>query len=206
VIREKEVTYRSSGPPSSADGRRRDRRVATVMDVFFEYGHRGRAAARRAAPLEPPSRPVLRPPASVGCPPVTLPARPDEKGDPALFSAPVTDLDGSPWWRRAGRLHADERGYYSGFARTSRRATCAPWWSPTPTAGSRSPRSARRRTRSPPTGQPAAAPRGRLARLRPAHLHLLVQAPGYRRITTQLYFAAGLAGQRRLLGHQARNW
>jgi catechol 1,2-dioxygenase len=26
---------------------------------------------------------------------------------------------------------------------------------------------------------------------RPAHLHLFVQAPGYRRVTSQLYFAGG---------------
>ena len=125
--------------------------------------------------------------------PATLPTRPDEQGDPLVLSGQVTDLDGKPV---AGAeldvWQADSTGYYSGFApdipEGNLRAvvvadgegrfeinTVQPAPYQIPTDG--------------PTGKLIAAAGWHA--WRPAHLHLFVQAPGHRRITTQLYFAGG---------------
>lgn len=119
--------------------------------------------------------------------------RPDEKGTPLVFTGQVRDLAGVPV--AAAELdvwHADGEGYYSGFAPTFPRATSAASSSATTGAGSRSPPSSPPPTRSLPTD-----PTGKLIEAagwhpwRPGHLHLIVRAPGYRPITTQLYFEGG---------------
>jgi catechol 1,2-dioxygenase len=125
--------------------------------------------------------------------PATLPARPDEQGDPLVLSGQVTDLDGKPV---AGAeldvWQADSAGYYSGFAPDIPEGnlrgvvvaddegrfeinTVQPAPYQIPTDG--------------PTGKLIAAAGWHA--WRPAHLHLFVRAPGYRRITSQLYFAGG---------------
>jgi catechol 1,2-dioxygenase len=123
----------------------------------------------------------------------TLPMRPDETGTPLTFTGRVTDLDGNPI---AGAeldiWQADADGYYSGFAPhlpegnlrgvvaadeqghfEIRTVQPAPYQIPT----------------DGPTGQMITA--AGWHPWRPAHLHLLVRAPGHRQITTQLYFSGG---------------
>jgi catechol 1,2-dioxygenase len=123
----------------------------------------------------------------------TLPMRADEKGDRLVFAGRVTDLDGAPvggaeidFWQ------ADADGYYSGFAphlpegnlrgliSTDDQGlfeitTVLPAPYQIPTDG--------------PTGAMIAA--AGWHPWRPAHLHLMVRAKGYRQITTQLYFSGG---------------
>ncbi|PXY29956.1 catechol 1,2-dioxygenase [Prauserella sp. PE36] len=123
----------------------------------------------------------------------SLPARPDEKGTPLVFAGQVRDTDGNPV---AGAeldiWHADSEGYYSGFAPhlpdgnlrgvvvtdgqgRFEISTVQPAPYQIPTDG--------------PTGQLIEA--AGWHPWRPAHLHLIVRAPGHRPITTQLYFEGG---------------
>ncbi|MCU1607154.1 MAG: catechol 1,2-dioxygenase [Modestobacter sp.] len=122
-----------------------------------------------------------------------LPARPDEAGTPLLFAGQVRDLDGNPI---AGAeldiWHADEQGYYSGFA-------------PDIPAGNlrgvvvtdEEGRFEISTVQPAPYQIPTDGPTGKLITAagwhpwRPAHLHLIVRAPGHRPITTQLYFEGG---------------
>ena len=125
--------------------------------------------------------------------PATLPQRPDEQGTTLVLSGEVRSTDGTPL---AGAeldiWQADEQGYYSGFAphlpdgnlrgvvvadEAGRFAisTIAPAPYQIPTDG--------------PTGALLTA--AGWHPWRPAHLHLLVRAPGHRTVTTQLYFAGG---------------
>jgi catechol 1,2-dioxygenase len=123
----------------------------------------------------------------------TLPMRPDERGVPLTLSGQVRDLDGSPI---AGAeldiWHADDEGYYSGFAphlpEGNLRGVVV-----TDEEG----RFAIRTVQPAPYQIPTDGPTGKLITAagwhpwRPAHLHLLVRAPGHRTVTTQLYFAGG---------------
>lgn len=122
-----------------------------------------------------------------------LPMRDDEQGTPLVFTGQVRNTDGEPV--PAAELdiwHADHEGYYSGFAphlpENNLRgvveadhdghfeiSTIEPAPYQIPTDG--------------PTGKLIEA--ADWHPWRPAHLHLIVRAPGYRSITTQLYFAGG---------------
>ncbi|MFD4639916.1 catechol 1,2-dioxygenase [Lentzea sp. NPDC058436] len=123
----------------------------------------------------------------------TLPMRDDEQGDPLTFAGRVTDLAGQPV---AGAeldiWHADSEGYYSGFAPGipdgNLRGVVV-------TDGQG--RFEITTVQPAPYQIPTDGPTGRLIDAagwhpwRPAHLHLVVRAPGHRPITTQLYFAGG---------------
>lgn len=122
-----------------------------------------------------------------------LPHREDEAGTPLLFEGQVRDLEGNPLpGAEVDIWHADSDGYYSGFAPhvpdgnlrgvvvaddegRFRIRTVEPAPYQIPTDG--------------PTGQMIEA--AGWHPWRPAHLHLMVRHPGYRSITTQLYFAGG---------------
>ena len=194
VIREKNVTY-----PEFQAAKQWLMEVGEtgewplVMDVFFEYVIEDVAARAQRGTLGTIQGPFYVPDQRRLPSPVTLPARPDEKGDPLVFSGRVTDLDGNPvggveldFW------HADDEGYYSGFAQHipdgNLRALVV---------ADADGRFEITTIRPAPYQIPTDGPTGELLRAagwhawRPAHLHLLVQAPGYRRITTQLYFAGG---------------
>jgi catechol 1,2-dioxygenase len=122
-----------------------------------------------------------------------LPTRPDEAGTPLLFTGQVRDLDGNPI---AGAeldiWHADEQGYYSGFApdipEGNLRGVVV-----TDDEG----RFEISTVQPAPYQIPTDGPTGKLITAagwhpwRPAHLHLIVRAPGHRPITTQLYFEGG---------------
>lgn len=122
-----------------------------------------------------------------------LPMREDEKGTPLVFAGQVRDLDGTPV--AAAELdiwHADDDGYYSGFA-------------PDVPAGNLrgvvvtdgQGRFEITTVQPAPYQIPTDGPTGKLIAAagwhawRPAHLHLIVRAPGHRTITTQLYFQGG---------------
>src|SRR3954452_7073928 len=150
------------------------------LDVFFHHGLEEGAAGTQqgtkgtiVGPYYLPNAPRL--PARA-----TLPMRPDETGTPLTFTGRVTDLDGNPI---AGAeldiWQADADGYYSGFAPhlpegnlrgvvaadeqghfEIRTVQPAPYQIPT----------------DGPTGQMITA--AGWHPWRPAHLHLLVRAPG----------------------------
>lgn len=122
-----------------------------------------------------------------------LPTRPNEQGTPLVLAGQVRDASGQPvTGAELDIWHADAEGYYSGFAPGIPEgnlrgvvvadsqgrfevATVQPAPYQIPTDG--------------PTGKLIGA--ADWHPWRPAHLHLIVRAPGYRPITTQLYFEGG---------------
>ncbi|MGY1824636.1 catechol 1,2-dioxygenase [Geodermatophilus sp. SYSU D00079] len=123
----------------------------------------------------------------------TLPMRPDEQGTPLVFAGQVRDVDGTPLaGAEVDIWQADAQGYYSGFAphlpEGNLRGVVV-----TDDQG----RFQIRTVQPAPYQIPTDGPTGKLITAagwhpwRPAHLHLLVRAPGHRTITTQLYFAGG---------------
>lgn len=125
--------------------------------------------------------------------PATLPRRSDEQGTPLVLSGEVRSTDGTPL---AGAeldiWQADEEGYYSGFAPHlpdgNLRGVVA-----ADDAG----RFEIHTIQPAPYRIPTDGPTGGLLEAagwhpwRPAHLHLLVRAPGHQTVTTQLYFHGG---------------
>jgi catechol 1,2-dioxygenase len=123
----------------------------------------------------------------------SLPMRPDESGTPLVVAGQVRDTAGSPVAGAELDLwQADEEGYYSGFAPDipdgNLRGVIV-----TDDQG----RFEITTVRPAPYQIPTDGPTGSLCVAagwepwRPAHLHLLVRAPGHRQITTQLYFQGG---------------
>jgi catechol 1,2-dioxygenase len=122
-----------------------------------------------------------------------LPRRADEKGAPLVFEGQVRDLAGTPLGGAEVDIwHADADGYYSGFAphlpEGNLRGVVV-----TDDEG----RFAISTVQPAPYQIPTDGPTGKLIEAagwhpwRPAHLHLMVRAEGYRTVTTQLYFAGG---------------
>lgn len=121
----------------------------------------------------------------------TLPMRDDEQGTPLVFTGQVRDTAGNPVGGAELDLwHADHEGYYSGFAPHipdgNLRGVVVADDDGHFEIGTIQPA---------PYQIPTDGPTGKLIEAagwhpwRPAHLHLIVRAPGYRPITTQLYFA-----------------
>jgi len=122
--------------------------------------------------------------------PATLPMRDDEPGTPMILAGQVTATDGTPLAGATVDIwHTDDEGWYSGFAAK-------------PPAGNlRGVVTADEQgryeihTRKPaPYTIPLDGPTGQMTLAagwspwRPAHIHLLVTAPGHRTLTTQLFF------------------
>ncbi|MEU7145366.1 dioxygenase [Nocardia sp. NPDC046473] len=123
----------------------------------------------------------------------TLPQRDDEKGDTLVLTGQVRALDGTPLGGAEVDIwQADADGYYSGFAPHipdgNLRGVIT-----TDEQG----RFEITTVRPAPYQIPTDGPTGALLTAagwhpwRPAHLHLIVCATGYRQITTQLYFQGG---------------
>lgn len=120
----------------------------------------------------------------------TLPMRDDEPGEPLLFQGQVTDLAGNGLaGARIEIWHADDAGFYSQFA------PGIPEWNLRGTVVADDEGRFRITTMQPAPYQiPTDGSCGALIRTagwhawRPAHLHLIVSAPGQLSITTQLYF------------------
>ena len=122
--------------------------------------------------------------------PATLPMRDDEPGTPMVLAGQVRDTDGNPLAGATVDIwHTDDEGWYSGFA------------SKPPAGNLRGVVSCDDQgrfeihTRKPaPYTIPLDGPTGKMTQAagwspwRPAHVHLLVSAPGHRTITTQLFF------------------
>jgi Protocatechuate 3,4-dioxygenase beta subunit len=122
-----------------------------------------------------------------------LPVREDEKGTTLVFAGQVRDLDGNALGGATIDIwQADEQGYYSGFAAGVPDGNLRGLVT-TDDQG----RFAITTVRPAPYQIPTDGPTGKLIESagwhpwRPAHLHLLVSAPGHRTITTQLYFDGG---------------
>jgi catechol 1,2-dioxygenase len=163
------------------------------LDVFVEHAVEAVAAKHQDGTVGTILGPYYLPGQVQLSSPATLPARADEAGTPLAFRGQVTDTSGAPVpgavldvWQ------ADEQGYYSGFAPDI------------PAGNLRGVVTAddqgrfEIRTIAPaPYQVPTDGPTGALISAagwhpwRPAHLHLLVSAPGRRTVTTQLYFAGG---------------
>jgi catechol 1,2-dioxygenase len=163
------------------------------LDVFVETtvernAFRGRAGSTGTilGPYHLPDAPVLEAP-------YELPRREHEPGEPLTLTGRVTDADGRPL---AGAVldvwHADADGYYSGFhpdlpagilrgkvvadeegRYTVRTILPAPYTIP----------------HDGPTGAMVAACDWHP--WRPAHVHLIVEAPGHEPLITQLFFSGG---------------
>ena len=122
--------------------------------------------------------------------PATLPMRDDEPGTPLVLAGQVRSVDGTPLRGASVDIwHTDDHGYYSGFAAG-------------PPAGNLrgvvtcdDQGRFEIHTRKPaPYTIPLDGPTGQMTQAagwspwRPAHLHLLVAAPGHRTLTSQLFF------------------
>ncbi|MBC2592427.1 catechol 1,2-dioxygenase [Rhodococcus aetherivorans] len=122
-----------------------------------------------------------------------LPMRSDEKGTALVFTGQVRNLDGQPL---AGAeldiWHADDDGYYSGFAPHIPNGNLRGV-----VVCNEQGRFEISTIKPAPYQIPPDGPTGKLIDAagwhpwRPAHLHLIVRAPGFRPITTQLYFEDG---------------
>ena len=124
----------------------------------------------------------------------TLPMREeDKKITPLVFSGQVTDLDGKGLAGATLELwHADNDGFYSGFA------PHLPDWNLRGTIVTDDEGRYEITTIQPAPYQiPTDGPTGKFIEAqnghpwRPAHLHLIVSAPGKESVTTQLYFSGG---------------
>ena len=158
-------------------------------DVYIEhvveehnFGNRQGSHGTILGPFHLPGAPLLDPP-------FELPHRPEEPGDPTVFSGRVTDVDGNPL---AGAnldvWQADSEGRYSGFM-------------PGPPDGNlrgqvRTDAEGRYQVRTVIPGPytiPLDGPTGRMTAVagwspwRPAHVHLIVSAEGYEPLVTQLF-------------------
>jgi catechol 1,2-dioxygenase len=122
--------------------------------------------------------------------PATLPMREDEPGTPMVLAGRVTSTDGTPLaGAKVDIWHTDDEGWYSGFASK-------------PPAGNLrgvvscddEGRYEIHTVKPAPYTIPLDGPTGQMTLAagwspwRPAHIHLLVTAPGHRTLTTQLFF------------------
>ncbi|WP_448851318.1 catechol 1,2-dioxygenase [Corynebacterium sp. 335C] len=166
------------------------------LDVFVEheiekinYSRRGYTGTKGS--IEGPYYVEKAPALESVC---TMPMREKDKAaKPLLFKGQVTDVDGNGIPNATLELwHADEDGYYSQFA------PGIPEWNLRGTIIADEEGRYEITTLQPSPYQiPADGPTGWFIESygghpwRPAHLHLKVTAPGYRLITTQLYFKDG---------------
>ena len=164
-----------------------------LLDVFVEHEVEDVAAQQQQGTKGSILGPYHLPDAQKLPSVAKLPMRSDEKGTPLVFAGQVRDTNGDPVpGAELDLWHADDEGYYSGFAPHL------------PEGNLRGVIVADEQghfeisTIQPAPYQiPTDGPTGKLLEAagwhpwRPAHLHLIVRAPGYRAITTQLYFAGG---------------
>jgi catechol 1,2-dioxygenase len=163
------------------------------LDVFVEHVVEAVAAERqegtKGSILGPYYLPDARHLSSVSA----LPMRQDEAGTGLVLSGQVRATDGTPIARaELDMWQTDDEGYYSGFAphlpEGNLRGVVV-----TDEQG----RFEITTIRPAPYMIPTDGPTGELTRAagwdpwRPAHIHLIVRAPRYRAITTQLFFSGG---------------
>ncbi|MFZ5871247.1 MAG: catechol 1,2-dioxygenase [Actinomycetota bacterium] len=163
------------------------------LDVFVEHTVEEVAHAERKGSKGTIEGPYYLPNQAQLPAECTLPMRPDEKGTPLVLTGQVRSVDGATLAGATIEIwHADADGYYSGFAPGI------------PDGNLRGVVTADDQGRfSITTIEPAPyeipkdGPTGKLIAAagwhawRPAHLHLMVRAPGHETLTTQLYFKGG---------------
>jgi catechol 1,2-dioxygenase len=163
------------------------------LDVFVEHEVEAVAAQSQEGTKGSILGPYYLPNAAHLPSQTTLPMRSDEGGTPLVLAGQVRATDGTPIARaELDMWQADEQGYYSGFAphlpEGNLRGVVV-----TDEQG----RFEITTIRPAPYRIPHDGPTGEMIEAagwhpwRPAHLHLIVGAPGYRSITTQLYFSGG---------------
>jgi catechol 1,2-dioxygenase len=164
-----------------------------LLDVFVEHEVEAVAATSQEGTKGSILGPYYLPDAPHLPAQTTLPMRSDEAGTPLVLAGQVRATDGTPIARaELDMWQADDQGYYSGFAphlpEGNLRGVIV-----TDEEG----RFEITTVRPAPYQIPHDGPTGELIEAagwhpwRPAHLHLIVRAPGYRAITTQLYFSGG---------------
>lgn len=164
-------------------------------DVFFESTVEGIYSDERSVvgsiegPYFIPGAPQLEQP-------YTLPMRPDEDGDPFHFSARVTDLDGKPVAGADVELwQCDATGTYSNIPYPDGRTLPPPYNLRGKLTTDVDGRFEVRSIVPVPYEIPKQGPTGILLAaagwhaFRPAHLHVLVDAPGFERLTSQPYLS-----------------
>ncbi len=162
-----------------------------LLDVFVEHEVEAVAAARQQGTKGTILGPYYLPGAPELPAVSTLPMRADEQGTPFVLAGQVRDTEGKPVpGAELDIWHADHEGYYSGFAGHipdgNLRGVVVAGEDGRFEIGTIQPA---------PYQIPTDGPTGKLIEAagwhpwRPAHLHLIVRAPGFRPITTQLYFA-----------------
>jgi catechol 1,2-dioxygenase len=160
------------------------------LDVFVEHAVEQNANRNREGSQGTILGPYYLPDAPVLEAPFELPRRADEQGDPLLMTGRVLDQDGAPL---AGAeldvWQADANGLYSGFDPSLPEGILRGKVLTGPDG------SYEVRTVLPgPYTIPLGGPCGELCRAagwspwRPAHLHLIVGAPGYVPLVTQIFF------------------
>lgn len=163
------------------------------LDVFVEHEVEAVAARTQQGTKGSILGPYYLPDAPKLPAVTTMPMRKDEPGTTLVFTGQVRDTDGDPiGGAELDVWHADHEGYYSGFAPHipdgNLRGVVV-------TDGEG--RFEVTTIQPDPYMIPHDGPTGQLIEAagwhpwRPAHLHLIVRAPGYRPITTQLYFTGG---------------
>jgi catechol 1,2-dioxygenase len=164
-----------------------------LLDAFFESWI-NTSSYRQGADWTPAA--ITGPYYKSGAPllstPFTLPSRPDEPGEPLLFHARVTDADNiAIAGAELDVWHASNDGIYSFFHADMPATYLLRGRMRTDEDG----RATFRSIVPVPYKIPDHGPTGYLMNevlgrhsWRPAHLHLTVTAPGYRPLTTQLYF------------------
>jgi catechol 1,2-dioxygenase len=163
------------------------------LDVFVEHVVEEVQAATQQGSKGTILGPYYLPGASRLTSPATLPMRDDEKGTPLVFAGLVRDLDGNPIaGAEVDIWQADDDGYYSGFAPHLPEGNLRGL-----VVADDEGRFEIRTIQPAPYQIPTDGPTGKLIEAagwhpwRPAHLHMIVSAPGHRAITTQLYFTGG---------------
>jgi catechol 1,2-dioxygenase len=164
-----------------------------LLDVFVEHVVEEVAAEEQRGSKGTILGPYYLPDQQVLPAVATLPHRPDEEGTPVVLAGQVRDVEDAPVPRAELDIwQADANGFYSGFAPDipdgNLRGVVV-----TDDEG----RFEITTVRPAPYQIPTDGPTGGLLTAagwhpwRPAHLHLIVRAPGHRKITSQLYFAGG---------------
>jgi catechol 1,2-dioxygenase len=163
------------------------------LDVFFEHTVEQLASERRSGSTGCIEGPYYKPGAPALDSPATLPQRPDEPGDTLVFTGTVRDLDGNPLPRSVVDIwQADAHGFYSQFHPDP------PEWNLRANVTTDEQGRFEITTVVPaPYEIPKEGPTGKMIiaagwhHWRPAHLHMMVRAPGKKPLTSQLFFAGG---------------
>lgn len=163
-----------------------------IFDTFFEADATDMSNDPTGSPNSM-AGPFYRPGATLLKQPYVMPQRPDEPGAPLEFRGSVSTTDGIPvCGAELDIWQADANGQYSQFEPS------LPPWNLRGRILTGSDGGFTVRTILPPPYEiPKDGPTGAVLKalgrhaFRPAHLHVKIRHPGFRELTSQLYFAGG---------------